>query len=78
MLTIDDSVRELYPGAKMGILAVKDASCSSFMTDEEVAEFLQDLSRKYAHLERKESGCCHPRQEQNCCRSTAKNIKCVK
>lgn len=54
MLTIDDRVRELYPGAKMGILAVKDASCSSFITEEDVAEFLQYLSRKYAHLERKE------------------------
>jgi hypothetical protein len=29
MLEIDDSVRELYPGAKMGILAVIDASYSS-------------------------------------------------
>jgi len=54
MLTIDDSVRELYPGAKMGILAVKDVSDSGFMTEEEVAEFLQDLSRKYAQFEREE------------------------
>ena len=54
MLTIDDSVRVLYPGAKMGILAVKDVSSSSYMTEEEITEFLNYLCRKYAHLERKE------------------------
>jgi len=54
MLTIDDSVRVLYPGAKMGILAVKDVSYSSYMTEEEITEFLNYLCRKYAHLERKE------------------------
>ena len=49
MLTIDDNVRAHYPEAKMGILAVKDVSDSGFMTDEKVDEFLNCLSRKYAH-----------------------------
>ena len=52
MLTIDDKVRALYPGAKMGILAVKDVSNSSYMTEQESKEFLDYLCRKYAHLER--------------------------
>jgi DNA/RNA-binding domain of Phe-tRNA-synthetase-like protein len=54
MLTIDDNVRAFYPGAKMGILAVKDVSYSSFMTEQEIEEFLDYLCQKYAHLERKE------------------------
>ncbi len=54
MLRIDDSVRVLYPGVKMGILAVKDVSNSSFLTEEEIAEFHNYLCRKYAYLERKE------------------------
>jgi DNA/RNA-binding domain of Phe-tRNA-synthetase-like protein len=54
MLTIGDSVRALYPGAKMGILAVKDVSHSSFLTDQEITEYLNYLSQKYAHFERKE------------------------
>jgi len=54
MLKIDDSVRVLHPAAKMGILAVKDVSHSSFMTEEENAEFHSYLCRKYAHLERKD------------------------
>lgn len=54
MLTIGDSVHALYPGAKMGILAVKDVSDSGIMADEEVDKFLNYLKRKYAHLERQE------------------------
>lgn len=54
MLTIDDSVRAFYPGAKMGILAVKDVSYSSLLTEQEITEFLNYLCRKYAHLERRE------------------------
>ena len=54
MLTIDDSVRSLYPGAKMGILAVKKVVDISFMAEQEVDLFINYLNRKYAHLERQE------------------------
>lgn len=54
MLTIEDKVRTLYPGAKMGILVIKDVSDSGFLTEQEIDEFLDYLNRKYAHLERKD------------------------
>lgn len=46
MPTIDDSVRVLYPEAKMGFLAVKNVSHSNFMTEEEFAELHNHLCLK--------------------------------
>jgi DNA/RNA-binding domain of Phe-tRNA-synthetase-like protein len=54
MLKIDDSVRAIYPGAKMGILAVKDVLNARLLIEQESTDFLDYLCRKYAHLERKE------------------------
>ncbi len=54
MLTIDEKVRAVYPGAKMGIMVIKDISYSSLIPEPMITEFRNNLYGKYAHLERNE------------------------
>jgi DNA/RNA-binding domain of Phe-tRNA-synthetase-like protein len=54
MLTVDERVGTTYPGAKMGILVMKDVSYSNPYSEHEIDSDIDELGQKYAHLERKE------------------------
>lgn len=54
MLIVDGSVGTAYPGAKMGILVMKDVSYSNPYSEHEIDSDIDELGQKYAHLERKE------------------------
>lgn len=54
MFLIDKSITIAYPGAKMGILIMKEVAYASSYDEAETTQAIKELHRKYSHLDRQQ------------------------
>ncbi len=54
MFTIDNHVEDIFPGTKAGILIMKNISVNRFVEASEITSSLDEMRRRYGHLNRKE------------------------
>ena len=60
MLTIDNMVSALYPGTKMGILAIRSLDPSSTADPSAAESAMAEIRRRYGHLDRAGLKALHP------------------
>ena len=54
MFIIDNRVEDTFPGTKAGILIMKNISANRCVEESEIADSLDEMRRRYGHLNRKE------------------------
>ncbi|MFH1513507.1 MAG: hypothetical protein ABIG45_09165 [Bacillota bacterium] len=60
MLTIDTAVFNAYPGAKMGILAMRSITPSAPLDPSVISDAMEEIRRRYGHLDRAGLKAMHP------------------
>ena len=62
MFTIDNGIEDALNGTKIGILIMKNVSASGSLEESEVSDSLDEMHRRYGHLDRKELKALYPIQ----------------
>lgn len=62
MLTIDNGIGGALTGTKMGIMIMKNISAFCSLKESEMSNSLDEMERRYGHLDRKELKNLYPIQ----------------